>query len=195
MVRFQQMGITRLFIQLISGRASDYERLALPGNLGTAQTSLMLPQIFHLPHYAVRILYGLPEQTEANFLVSARFCCKYHAPEIIFSRFTVPSGAAWQALPVSQSPMPALQEAQSIPHAAREHLLEKGYIEYLPDHFALPGFASRHELALSGKEDFLSFGPGTISRTDGIACQTTPVLSRYIACADQPEKLYTVIHA
>lgn len=193
MVHFQHMGVNRLWIDVISGRSSDYERLALPGNLSTAQTCLMLPQIFRLPHYAPWIFYGLPGQTEAQCLVSTRFLCKYHAPEVILARFTAPGSAAWRALPVSREPVPDEAAARALTRSAREHLIQKGYEEYLPDHFALPGFASRYERALAGNEDLLAFGVGVRSRTDGVMYQTTSILPHYLADSGRPEKLYTVL--
>ena len=193
MVQFQHLGVNRLQIDLVSGRAVDYENLALPGNLGTAQTALILPQIFHLPHYAVRILYGIPGQSAGQFLVSTRFCCKYHAKEIHFVPFREPKHETWRKLAAAGQPVPDSGEAAEIKKAAADHLSGKGYREYLPDHYALPGYESIAEAAVTGSEDLLSLGVGTRSRTDGVVYQTTGTLERYLSCAADPEKLYTVL--
>ena len=193
MVRFQHLGVNRLRIDLVSGRAGDYEALGLPGNPGTAQTALILPQVFHLPHYAVRILYGLPGQTPEQFLVSTRFCCKFHAKEIHFRPFREPAHEAWRKLALASQPVPDKEQAAAIKAAAGEHLLKKGYEEYLPDRFALPGYRSAAEAAATGGEELLSLGVGTRSRTDGVVYQTTGTLERYLSCSAEPEKLYTVL--
>ena len=175
MVHFQNMRVNRIMIELLTGRHSDYERYLLPGSIAGAQTALMLPQIFSIRDYAAVILYGLPGMRDRDFLVSTRFCCKYHAPEIIFRRFLPVNHALWQSL--GQPPLPDEESAAAVTMRAREHLLEKGYQEYVPEHFALPGFIPIQALA---EAEQLGFGPGTQTITKSRQYRTTGILRKYL---------------
>ena len=178
MVTLGRLGIARICLQLFSCRTQDYDRYALPGSLMTAQTALILPQMFHMPGYAGRITYGLPEQTPEQFLVSTRFLCRFHTPEILFDPFDLEN-----------------VEAEGVTEKARSHLMEKGYREYLKNHFVLGIAPMRTECARSGDagDDFLAFGPGTVSRTEGITYRTVNSLPEYLCHASDPESLYTVV--
>lgn len=192
MVLFQNAGVNRLETGLVTGRQRDCDRLGLRWNIPSAQTVLMLPQVFSMKHYAASILFGLPGQTQAQFGVSLRFAVKYNAPEILLSRFAQPTGEAWTKLPACGEALPEAEPLEAMLAYAREHLAQKGYREYLPLCFARPGFESRHLIGRESGEDYLSFGAGTLSRTDGIVYSTTDNLRAYMNAPDDPAAIYTV---
>ena len=192
MISFQNMKINRIRIPLSTGRYSDYRQYRLPGGLGSAQTALMLPQIFSIPHYAAEILYGLPGQTERDFLVSTRFCCKFNTPEIIFRRFAPVNHTLWQSLPLADRTLPDESSALQMIGNAKEHLLEKGFSEYAPERFALAGFEPVQRIEQDLLQDAqamkraapflqeaetcperLGFGINVISRSAGIVYRST----------------------
>ena len=135
----------------------------------------------------------MPGQNAGQLLVSTRFCCKYHVKEIIFRQFREPAHEAWRTLAVAENPVPGSEETAAMIKPAGEHLIKKGYTEYLPDHYAQPGYVSVAETAVSGSEDLLSLGAGTRSRTDGVVYQTTGTFEQYINHAADPAKIYTVL--
>lgn len=173
MVQFQQIGMNRLHVNLVSGRQKDCERLGLGFNLPTSETALILPQMYGIRHYAAQMTVGLPEQNEANLLTSLRFAVKFNAPEIVLA-CTAP------------------EKADGMLKAARAYLADREYAEYLPLRFAKPGHTCRQELGKAGGEDVLCFGPSTVSRTDGVVYSTTDDLCAYMAEPCEPAALYTV---
>lgn len=186
MVAFQHAGVNRLSLELVTGHSGLAEQLGLNWSLGSSETSLMLPQMYGLRSYEGRLLYGLPSQTGSAFRLGVQMAVRFHTPEI--------SLIPWQpAGPLAAQPRPDdLQTAQMLAYAA-QHLTEKGYREYTPGVWCLPGHECRRTLALEAGSDFLSFGTGTRSRTDGVLYQTTPDLGTYLYHSDEPERLYTVL--
>ena len=188
MVHFQNLHVNRIVIRLLTGRHSDYERYQLPGSLGSAQTSLMLPQIFSIRHYAAVILYGLPGQQGRDFLVSTRFCCKFNTPEIIFERFRPVNHALLQSCLTTGQELPDDETASAAVGMAREHLLEKGYLEYKQNHFALPSFCPKAE---ESSASCLGFGINTFTNIDGFCFRTTGILKKYMDHPDEPAEIYS----
>lgn len=191
MVAFQHAGVSRLSLGIVTGRQRECERLGACWNIPSAETALILPQVFGLKRYEATLLYGIPGQTAEQFAVSLRFAVRYHTPEITLQRMTRPTGSAWAALAPSMPAGPDEAQIHAMKAYACEHLEGKGYTEYRPEHWAKPGCASRHLLARESGEDYLSFGPGTNSMTHGVAYHTTDHLAAYIAAPDDPAAIYT----
>ena len=186
MVAFQHAGVNRLSLGLVTGHSGHAEQLGLRWTLGASETALILPQMFHLRSYEGRLLYGLPGQTASAFRLSIQLAVRFHAPEITLERWR-------SAGPLAAQPCPAEAEtAQMLDYAAR-HLTEKGYTEYRPGAWCLPGHECRGRLAEETGVDRLSFGLGVCSRTDGVLYRTTADLGTYLYHSDEPERLYTVL--
>ena len=79
---------------------------------------------------------------------------------------------------------------ESLDLATARHLTEKGYHEYLPGRWAKPGQECRDLLVRQSTENYLSFGPGTISRGDGGLSRTTENIAVYTLHPQEPELLY-----
>lgn len=79
---------------------------------------------------------------------------------------------------------------ESLDLATARHLIEKGYHEYLPGCWAKPGRECRDLLVSQSTENYLSFGPGTISRVDGGLSRTTENIAVYTLHPQEPELLY-----
>ena len=147
----------------------------------SSETSLILPQLFHLPGYEATLLYGIPGQTAANFATSLRFAVKYKVSALRLDPLTLPKGVEET---VCRDEVPAMLD-----YAAR-HLTEKGYHEYLPGRWAKPGQECRDLLARQSTENYLSFGPGTTTRVDGGLSRTTENIAVYTLHPQEPELLY-----
>lgn len=192
MVLFQRHGINRISVGLATGRDTECRLLGLPSGIASAETTLILPQMFHLRAYEGVLLTGIPGQTKNHFVTSLRFVVRYNTPEITITPMQQPTGSAWQEKQGQLPPVPSQKEVASMLEYAAKHLTEKGYHEYRPGRWAKPGFKNQDLLAREGTEDYLSFGPGTNSRTDGIFYHTTERLPRYLSASDDPEAIYTV---
>lgn len=130
MVAFQNTGVNRLVLGLATARIPELERIGSANNMPSSETSLILPQLFHLPGYEATLLYGIPGQTAANFATSLRFAVKYKVSALRLDPLTLPKGVEET---VCRDEVPAMLD-----YAAR-HLTEKGYHEYLPGRWAKPG--------------------------------------------------------
>jgi oxygen-independent coproporphyrinogen-3 oxidase len=189
MVAFQQAGVTRLSLGLVTGSADELDRLGAAWHLGSTETSLILPQMYHLASYESRLLVGIPGQTESSFRLGIQTAVRFNSPEITLEAYRPAGAPAAAALPAIPD---ETRIARLLDYAAR-HLTEKGYEEYRPGVWAKPGHTCRHRLAKETDGDYLSFGLGTHSRTDGVYYRTTGELGTYLYHAAEPEKLYTVL--
>ena len=181
MVAFQNTGVNRLVLGLATARIPELERIGSANNMPSSETSLILPQLFHLPGYEATLLYGIPGQTAANFATSLRFAVKYKVSALRLDPLTLPKGVEET---VCRDEVPAMLD-----YAAR-HLTEKGYHEYLPGRWAKPGQECRDLLARESTENYLSFGPGTTTRVDGGLSRTTENIAVYTLHPQEPELLY-----
>lgn len=76
------------------------------------------------------------------------------------------------------------EETAAQEKAAREILCEGGFIEYLPNTFAKPGFEDPVlKTETTGCEGLIGFGLGAVTRLDGVASTNTSDLERYCAGA------------
>lgn len=182
MVTFQNAGVNRLVLGLVSARAVELERFGSASNTPSGETSLILPQLFHLPAYEASLLYGIPGQTAANFRTSLRFAVKYKVSALRLDPMILADSTG-----VQQNEIPAM-----LAYAA-EHLTEKGYREYLPGRWAKPGMECQDLLARQSTADYLSFGVGTTSRIDGCFSKTTDNISVYTLHPQEPEVLYSIL--
>lgn len=182
MVTFQNAGVNRLVLGLVSSRAVELERIGSASNTPSGETSLILPQLFQMPSYEGCILYGIPGQTAANFRTSLRFAVKYKVSALRLDRMVCPDSTG-----VLEDEIPAM-----LAYAA-EHLTEKGYHEYLPGRWARPGMECRDLMARQSNANYLSFGVGTTSRIDGTLSHTTDNIAIYTLHPQEPEVLYTIL--
>lgn len=183
MVTFQNTGVNRLVLGLATARSPELERIGSANNMPSSETSLILPQLFHLPSYEAALLYGIPGQTAAHFGTSLRFAVKYKVSALRLDRMVLPAGADG----VREEEIPAMLD-----YAAR-HLAEKGYHEYLPGRWAKPGQECRDLLARQSTENYLSFGPSIVTRVDGGLSRTTDNIAVYTLHPREPEVLYTPV--
>lgn len=182
MITFQNAGVNRLVLGLVSSRATELERIGSASNTPSGETSLILPQLFNMSQYEGSILYGIPGQTAANFRTSLRFAIKYKVSALRLDRMICPDSTG-----VLEDEIPAM-----LAYAA-EHLTEKGYHEYLPGRWAKPGMECQDLLARQGSANYLSFGAGTTSRIDGSLSHTTDNIAVYTLHPQEPEVLYTLL--
>lgn len=67
MVAFQNTGVNRLVLGLATARIPELERIGSANNMPSSETSLILPQLFHLPGYEATLLYGIPGADGGKF--------------------------------------------------------------------------------------------------------------------------------
>lgn len=73
---------------------------------------------------------------------------------------------------------------------AKKEIEEAGFISYEWQHFALPGFQSRHALTYWNRKPYKGFGAGACSFDGTIRTKNSGDIKRYIACAQDDQSLY-----
>ena len=189
LIAFQKAGINRVAIGVVTARTEEAKALGMASPIGSAETALILPQLFSMKSYEAALLYGIPGQDVRGFLTSLRFLQRYHTPEIALLPFLPPGTAAWEQGAGSRPPLPGEELKEEMRMEGRRFLQDRGFTEYLPGVFAQPGHECIHRKARAGGDDYLSFGPGTVSRCPE-TYQTTWDLETYIQHSTEPERIY-----
>ena len=102
------------------------------------------------------------------------------------ANLAVPASAATRTL--------STEEAGRVREAMHETLAAAGFVEYLPERWALPGHESRYEaLMATGATETLGFGLGARTLFDGVEARNTSELSMSLRFSDDPEKCVATV--
>ena len=141
---------------------------------------------------AFELLVGIPGQTPVSARSSVEAALAYGASEVRLedceptANLTVPASAATRTL--------STEEAGRVREAMHETLAAAGFVEYLPERWALPGHESRYEaLMATGATETLGFGLGARTLFDGVEARNTSELSTYLRFSDDPEKCVATV--
>lgn len=72
----------------------------------------------------------------------------------------------------------------------KKEIQDAGFISYEWQHFALPGFQSRHALKCWNRESYKGFGVGACSFDGTSRTKNSDDIKRYLACAQDNQSLY-----
>jgi coproporphyrinogen III oxidase-like Fe-S oxidoreductase len=148
------------------------------------------------------VLIGAPGQTPATLIRTLENVCKYGAVHVALYPFRMEVGSRYaanhrkneQADQASlRRHLPDAAEVAALRQTAENWLAEHGFAEYLSNHFAQAGCASRFlELEAAGCEQ-VGFGAGAETRMDGIYSKNTTNIEQYIRFSPDPEHLTAVV--
>lgn len=139
--------------------------------------------------------YGLPGQTEQDWLHELEGVLAWEPTHLSMLPFAVPGGSQLYRelnnLRLAYGDRPEFRRADkeglaAMGLSAAQRLKERGFAEYLPGRFALPGFERRWLLDRSAGVETLAFGAGGVSHLDGAWMRTTNDIAFY---ADHPGDL------
>lgn len=178
-------GVNRLSIGMQS--AFD-EELALLGRVHSAadtEGAVKRARKRGFDNISLDLMYALPDQSEQHFLESVGTALSYGPEHLSCYCLTLSEEVPLYAL---RDRLPG-EETQRAMYLCAVSLAEKkGLYQYEISNFALPGFASRHNLRYWRREEYLGLGPGAWSYLDGERFSMAPSLDRFLA-ADGPASL------
>lgn len=172
--------VGRLVFEFETANPAEYERLGRFLDPSAMEMTELVLGRSSLPR-GFNLIVGLQGQTIATVRHSIDSVSAYRASHISLYPFTAPNheNAHLQAA--------AEQQAELLGFAS-SYLGSLGFVQYLPYHFALPGYECRFfELEAEGT-DVLGFGLGAETRFCGSRATNTSDLATYIAYSDIPQR-------
>lgn len=130
----------------------------------------------------VDLMYGLPEQTIANFKHSLETAVSLAIPHVSVYGLKVEEGTPFAALSVAdQLALPSEEVEESMYDMVTDYLPACGYERYEISNYAVSGYVCRHNLKYWNFEPYIGVGAAAASFINGIRTTNVVDVSRYIA--------------
>lgn len=189
-------GITRLSIDYATSNTFECEPLGrfLPPDVMDVTKMVLANTPVSL---SFDVLTGLPAQTPGTIVQTLDQALRYGAQHIHLMPLRIvlgtPFADEWVKAHTDRTSLrhrlPDAEEQEAILAAAQDWLTAHGFVQYLPEQYALPGCESTYlRLEKEGCSE-LSFGAGAVSRLDGFVSHNIRSVRDYCRFSPAPEKL------
>ncbi len=193
----RRCGVTRLFVDYGTGSSAEARGMGLEvaaeglPDLGEALAGGLLP-------VEVRLLVGNPGQSVASALESLETALGFGAVAVDLQAFLLGAGSplangrlkhesSWRMDALHR--IPGATERVQIRAELGLVLQDRGFNQYLPGYWAIPGRESFYRLARSAGCDVLGLGLGARTRFEGVTSCNTEDLELYLREAGDPEAI------
>lgn len=189
--------VTRLSVEYVTGNSFEHENLGrflAPDAMDTTRMVLGNSK----QDLSFDILTGLPGQNEATLLGSLGAAVGYGAGHIsLYPLALLPKTALCrrceqegERLQKNQRRrLPDETERAAMARTAGEYLTVRGFREYLPGRWALPGKECRYFQLEEAGSEVLGCGLGAVTLLEGLRSENTSDLSMYLRYSNRPDKL------
>lgn len=195
----RRCGATRLFVDYGTGSPAEARELGrevaaqgLPG-LGESLEGCSFD-------IEVLLLVGNPGQSVASALQSLETALDFGATAVDLQTFLLGAGSplannrlkhesSWRSDALHR--IPSVTERLRIQAELGLALLDRGFTQYLPGYWAIPGHESAYRLARSAGCDVLGLGLGARTRFEGVTACNTEDLELYLRAAGDPQAITT----
>lgn len=182
----REAGVNRLSVGV---QSFNDDELRLLGRSHTVQHSLDLLKAIPaagFANYSIDLIYGLPGQSMDAWRHDLRRAIATGSPHISAYLLQLDDDTPMgQKVNAGRLALPDQDQQADLYELAQYELLRAGYQQYEISNFALPGYASRHNLGYWRMHDYLGLGAGAVGRRGGRRRQNQPDLHRYIAALEQ----------
>lgn len=158
----------------LTSDALESERLERPCSEVEMKKTAIVLESAGIPRCDMHVAVGIAGQTKATLLQTLRDC--------VLLRET----AHCTLVPIVGSTACDRTHAARLYAAAARFLAEHGFERYAPLCFGKNGFAADEDRGRYSAEAFVTLGPSSVSRLDGLTWANTGDIDVYIAHADNP---------
>ena len=164
LTHLRRAGFNRISIGVQSDLDEQLKALGRPHNYKQAQQAVSLARRAGFDNLSVDLMYGLPNQTQAQFLDSVTQCLTLNPQHLSCYGLKLEP-----ATPMGrENPVLPDDDTQADTYLAMCRLLGRnGFEHYEISNFAKPGFRSRHNFKYWDLSDYLGLGPGAHSFLNG----------------------------
>lgn len=160
----KKYGVNRLSFGVQSAYDDELKRIGRIHTFEQAQAAVLLAREKGFRNISLDLMYGLPDQTEEQFLSSVEECLALAPEHLSCYGLKLES-----ATPMGQeNPVLPDDDVQADTYLAMCKLLrDNGYEHYEISNFAKPGLRSRHNMKYWDLSEYLGLGPGAHSFMNG----------------------------
>ncbi len=157
-------GVNRLSFGVQSAYDDELKRIGRIHTIEEAQAAVSLAREKGFRNISLDLMYGLPEQTEEQFLSSVEQCLALEPEHLsCYGLKLEPATPMGQENPVLPD-----DDIQADTYLAMcEFLRNHGYEHYEISNFAKPGLRSKHNMKYWDLSEYLGLGPGAHSFMNG----------------------------
>lgn len=160
---YRAAGVNRLSLGIQSFKGHDLSIMNRAHNMDQAIKALhATAQIYQ--NYSIDLIYGLPEQTMADWQYNLDIVQSVGVPHISCYALTQEPQTAMDVL-IKKGQMAPLDEVQAQAHyfALLDWAEQNDYINYEFSNFGRPGFASKNNMAYWSGQPYIGIGPSAHS--------------------------------
>lgn len=167
---FRALGINRLSIGIQSFNERHLKKLGRVHNAAEAIHAIEIAQTAGFDNFNLDLMFGLPEQTEAEAISDMNTAISLNPTHISFYQLTLEPNTYFHRFPPKLPEDDAIYQAQL---SCQELLAKHGYRQYEISAYAIPGFQCRHNRNYWKFGDYLGIGAGahgkiSIAKPDNI---------------------------
>lgn len=176
-------GVNRLSFGVQAAHDAELKRIGRIHDFAQAKRAVELARACGFSNISLDLMYGLPNQTQAQFLDSVEQCLTL-APQHLscYGLKLEPATPMGRENPI----LPDDDEQADTYLALCAKLRENGFEHYEISNFARPGFRSRHNFKYWDLSEYLGLGPGAHSFLNGCRFSFARDISTYISGTSIP---------
>ena len=160
---FAQAGGNRVSLGMQSAHVGELRSLGRRHTPMQLEHAVAAARSAGIDYLSVDLMLGIPEQTVSSVIASVRHAARLGARHVSAYMLKLESGTPFGIQP----PMLPDEDATADLYLAVIDALEReGYRQYEISNFALPGYASRHNLKYWDSRPYLGLGPAASSCLD-----------------------------
>ena len=180
LLAYKSMGINRISMGVQSANDSELSCLGRLHTRSEAEHAFRLARACGFDNISLDLMFGLPDQTLADFERSLDFvlslCPEHISAYGLKIEKNTPFGRAQATLA-----LPGEDEEYSMYSTLCDTLSKNGYEQYEISNFSKKGYRARHNVKYWLAEEYVGFGPSAHSYFDGVRYYYSPDLSAYIS--------------
>jgi oxygen-independent coproporphyrinogen-3 oxidase len=154
---FRELGINRLSIGIQSFNDRHLQKLGRVHNAEEAIKAVKIAQNAGFDNLNLDLMFGLPEQTQAESLADVQTAISLNPSHISFYQLTLEPNTYFYKFPPK---LPDDERIFAMQKSCQQLLAENGYQQYEISAYAKAGFQSRHNLNYWEFGDYLGIGAG-----------------------------------
>ena len=177
-------GVNRLSFGVQAAHDTELKRIGRIHDFAQAQTAVQLARRCGFANISLDLMYGLPDQTQAQFLDSVTQCLTLNPQHLSCYGLKLEP-----ATPMGrENPVLPDDDTQADTYLAMCRLLSRnGFEHYEISNFAKPGFRSRHNFKYWDLSDYLGLGPGAHSFLNGRRFAFARDISTHLGSISPPQ--------
>lgn len=179
----KECGVTRLSIGMQSACENELSALGRIHSFSDTKKAVELARKCGFDNLNLDIMYGIPYQTKDSFISTLEKACELSPEHISVYGLQIEEGTPLCKNKKSYV-FPTEDEEYDMTMCIPSILKEKGYHRYEISNYAKEGFECKHNLGYWTQGEYLGFGCGAYSFSNGERYYREKDLDAYLACED-----------